>query len=137
MTHLRGTSVLVLEDDRDTLELFGASLSKLGADVRCASSADAALAILATWRPHAILCDLHLPGVDGYGFLERVRALPHLRDIPVIAVSASHPELERGRAVHAGFDRHVAKPARLAEIVAAVASVVALGAAPPLPPPLA
>jgi CheY-like chemotaxis protein len=122
---VNGVSILILEDDRDTIELFAASLSKLGATVRTAMSAEDALAILATWRPNVILCDLHLPGVDGYGFLERVRAVPTLGAIPVIAISASHPELERERSIEAGFSEHLTKPTKLKDVVGAVQRLTA------------
>ncbi len=120
-----GISILILEDDRDTIELFAASLSKLGAEVRTAMSAEDALEILATWRPTIILCDLHLPGVDGYGFLERVRAIPELRTTPIIAISASHPELERDKSIEAGFAAHLTKPTKLKDVVGAVMRLTA------------
>src|SRR5687768_894056 len=91
---LQGSAILVVEDDPDTLELFTASLAKLGAEVRTAKDAAAASALLAKWRPDAVLCDLHLPGADGYTLLEQIRANPALRDLPVIAISGSHPDIE-------------------------------------------
>lgn len=122
---LDGISVLVVEDDPDTLELFAASLSKRGATVRTAASAEQALELLAGWRPDALLCDLHLPGVDGYTLLERIRENPDLHELPVIAISASHPTLERDRSLEAGFAGHLAKPTRLRDIIDAVTEVVA------------
>ena len=121
---LDGISVLVVEDDTDTLELFAASLSKRGAIVRTATSAEQALELLAVWRPDALLCDLHLPGVDGYTLLERIRRIPAMHDLPVIAISASHPALERDRSLEAGFASHLSKPTRLSEIIDAVTGVV-------------
>ncbi|CAN5911899.1 hypothetical protein BH11MYX3_BH11MYX3_38910 [soil metagenome] len=122
---MNGVSILILEDDRDTIELFAASLSKLGANVRTAMTAEDALAILGTWRPNIILCDLHLPGVDGYGFLERVRAIPDLASIPIVAVSASHPDLERDRSLEAGFSEHLTKPTKLKDVVGTVERLTA------------
>ncbi len=120
-----GVSILILEDDRDTLDLFAAQLGKLGAEVRTAITAEDALAILASWRPTIILCDLHLPGVDGYGFLERVRAIPALKTLPIVAISASHPELERERSIEAGFSEHLTKPTKLKDVVGAVTRLTA------------
>ncbi|MBA3821422.1 MAG: response regulator [Deltaproteobacteria bacterium] len=121
---LTGLGLLVLEDDRDTRELFAASLTKLGAEVRSASTAEAALAYLETWRPDAVLCDLHMPGVDGYSFLAQVQQLPALRGMPVIAISASHPDIERSRALEAGFAAHLTKPSKLSDIISAVTTLV-------------
>jgi CheY-like chemotaxis protein len=119
---LNRVSVLVVEDDPDTLELFTLSLGAVGAQVRSVDSAEAALALLATWRPDIVLCDLHLPGVDGYSLIEHVRADDRLRAIPMISISGSHPEIEHERSRRAGFVRHLAKPSKLADIVVAVAS---------------
>ncbi len=118
---LTGVSLLVLEDDPDTLHMFARSLAKAGAEVRTAATAEAALAILATWRPSVVLCDLHLPAVDGYDFLARVRETAGLRDLPVIAISASHPAAER--ALEAGFAAHLVKPTRLAEIIEVISTL--------------
>ncbi|MBA3465397.1 MAG: response regulator [Deltaproteobacteria bacterium] len=117
---LEGISILVLEDDRDTMELFAGSLRKLGGDVRATSNAAAALDILASWEPDVILCDLHLAGSDGYAFLESLRALGAHRTTPVIAISASHPVIERERALQAGFADYVVKPTRISEIAAVI-----------------
>lgn len=121
---LNGVAVLVIEDDPDTLELFSASLGKLGAEVRIASTVEAGLEELARWRPDAVLCDLHLPGMDGYSLMERVLADARLRDIPVIAISGSHPEIERERSLEAGFAEHLTKPSKLRDIVAAVTTAL-------------
>jgi CheY-like chemotaxis protein len=119
-TGLQGISILVLEDDRDTIELFASSLRKLGGDVRTATTAAAALDILADWQPNAILCDLHLPDSDGYAFLARLRAIGEHSTTPVIAISASHPQIERDRALEAGFADYVVKPHRIAQIAAVI-----------------
>jgi CheY-like chemotaxis protein len=120
---LHRVSVLIVEDDPDSRELFALSLGSVGAQVRSATSAEAALAVLATWRPDIVLCDLHLPGVDGYSLIEHVRADARWSGIPMISISGSHPEIELERSQRAGFARHLTKPSRLAEIVQAVASV--------------
>jgi CheY-like chemotaxis protein len=124
---LRGSTILVVEDDRDTLELFATSLVRIGAEVRMAASALAANALLAEWRPDAVLCDLHLPGVDGYSLLDTIRANPTLRDLPVIAISGSHPAIERARSENAGFTSYLVKPARLSEMVETILGCITHG----------
>jgi CheY-like chemotaxis protein len=121
---LSGVSLLLLEDDRDTRELFARSLTKAGADVRTADTAEHALEILESWRPTAVICDLHLPDVDGYGFLRMVRARAQLDGLPLIAISASHPSIERDKSLDAGFAAHLSKPSKLSDIIAAVSRVV-------------
>ena len=120
---LAGISIFVLEDDLDTMELVAGSLRKLGGVVRTATTAVAALEALAAWRPDVILCDLHLPDIDGYGFLARLRANGADPMIPVIAISASHPVVERERALEAGFADYLVKPSRIAETAALITRI--------------
>ena len=127
---LHGSAILIVEDDPDTLELFTASLVKLGAEVRTAKSAAAANALLADWRPDAVLCDLHLPGMDGYSLLDDIRANPALRDLPVIAISGSHPDIERARSSNAGFASYLVKPTKLREMVETILICITHGEVP-------
>lgn len=122
---LAGVSLLLLEDDHDTRDLFARSLTKAGADVRTAATAEQALQILESWRPTAVICDLHMPDVDGYGFLKRVRGQAQLADLPLIAITASHPAVEK--ALAAGFAAHLTKPTKLQDVIAAVSTVSVAG----------
>lgn len=119
---LKGISVLVVEDDADTLDLLALGLGAVGADVRTAASAEAALTMLETWRPDVLLCDLQLPGVDGYRFLEVLRANPRLRSIPAAALSGIAGLPHDGRA-SATFEKFLRKPTKLPEIVIALATL--------------
>lgn len=130
---LKGISVLVVEDDLDTLDMLALGLGAVGADVRTAASAEEALTMLESWRPHVLLCDLQLPGVDGYRFLEVLRANPRLRTIPAAALSGVAGLPHEGRA-KATFEKFLRKPTKLPEIVIALATLCELdpypGAAP-------
>ncbi len=119
---LAGVSVLIVEDDADTLDLLALGLSAVGANVKTAMSAEVALATLETWRPNVILSDLELPGVDGYKFLELLRANPRLRMIPAAALSGTFGK-PRDHVPHATFEKHLAKPSKLPEIVMALAQL--------------
>jgi CheY-like chemotaxis protein len=121
---LQGRSILVVDDDSDAVELFATSFQKLGAEVRTARGVEIALALLAARRPDVVLCDLHLPGLDGYSLLEGMRSDPSLCDVPVIAISGSHPSIERERSLAAGFAQHLTKPMKLREIVSALVAVI-------------
>lgn len=122
---LNGVSILIVEDDPDTLDLYQRSLRAAGATVRTASTAEGALATLATWHPQIVLCDLHLPGIDGYDLLHDVLANPAWIDIRIISISGSHPAIERERSLHAGFAEHLTKPTKLKDIVGAIACLAA------------
>lgn len=123
-------AILVVDDDPDTLELFASAFEKLGADVRRAASAEAALAAFGDgWRADAVLCDLHLPGRDGYALREDLRGIAG--DVPVIAISGSHPTVERERALAAGFAHYFSKPTKLRELLESSLQVIAARASDP------
>ena len=81
-----------------------------------------------------LVSDIGMPDVDGYELLRRVRALGPARGgrLPAIALTAFARSEDRTRALHAGFQVHVAKPVEPSELVATVASIAgrtsALGA---------
>lgn len=130
MESLHGRAVLVVDDDADALDLYATSLEKSGARVERANTVDEALRLMTDWRPDVVLCDLHLPERDGYALLESMRGDPTLCDIPVIAISGSHPSIEGERSKRAGFAEHFVKPTRLREVIDAIAQLTAASRAP-------
>jgi CheY-like chemotaxis protein len=96
------------------------------------SSAEEALVILKTVRPHAIIIDIVLPGRDGFWLLEQLRSSQRMRMIPVVAVTAV---AGREEILDAGFDAYVAKPVRPEGVADAVLAALALRADPDGPPP--
>jgi len=98
---LVGRHLLVVEDDKDARDMFCAMLDYEGAMVLGAASAEEALEILRTVRPHAILTDIMLSGRDGFWLLAQLRASQRTARIPVVAVTAV---AGRREIVDAGFD---------------------------------
>jgi two-component system, chemotaxis family, sensor kinase CheA len=101
--------VLVIDDSLTTRMLEQSILESAGYDVDVALSAEEALEILRHKTYGVILVDVEMPGMDGFTFIERIRANPALREIPAILVTsrASSEDLERGRNV--GANGHIAK----------------------------
>lgn len=128
---LIGRHVLVVEDDKDARELFCAMLDYEGAMVLGTASAEEALAILRTVRPHAIVVDIMLPGRDGFWLLEQLRSRRPTRRIPVVAVTAV---ADREDVLNAGFDAFVSKPVRPEGVADAVLAALALRTNPDDPP---
>jgi CheY-like chemotaxis protein len=128
---LVGRHVLVVEDDKDARELFCAMLDYEGAMVLGTASAEEALAILRTVRPHAIVVDIMLPGRDGFWLLEQLRSRRPTRRIPVVAVTAV---ADREGVLNAGFDAFVSKPVRPEGVADAVLAALALRTNPDDPP---
>lgn len=85
---LDAPSVLVVDDDRDSREAMAEALSLEGYSVTTAANGAEALAHLRTgYRPHAILLDLMMPGVDGWDFRTEQKRDATLAKIPVIVIS--------------------------------------------------
>jgi CheY-like chemotaxis protein len=121
MLALHGVRVLVVDDDPDTRELVRVVLTECGADVRIAAAAAEGWALLRQWNPDVIVSDVGMPEQDGYTFIEKVRA-DGIR-APAAALTAYARSGDRVRALSAGFQAHLAKPAEPAELVALVASL--------------
>lgn len=123
---LSGTRVLVIDDEADARELLDAALTRYGADVRTAASAEEGIQLFPFWRPDVLVADIGMPVEDGYQLIRRVRALegPQGGTIPAVAVTAYAQNDDRARALSAGYDEHLAKPVdlkRLASVVSALA----------------
>jgi PAS domain S-box-containing protein len=124
-TELEGLTVLVVDDQADARDLIRRVLEDCGATVLTAATADEALRLIEQRRPHVLVTDIGMPGVDGYELLKRVRALGITRGgrLPAIALTAFARSEDRTKALRAGFMVHVAKPVDPSELVATVASV--------------
>jgi CheY-like chemotaxis protein len=122
---LRGLEVLVVDDDAVARDRVATALRAAGAQVRTAASALEALADVHRHPPAVIVSDLEMPGEDGYQLIRSLRALDrdHGGDIPAAALTERARPEEGRRALDAGFQRHLAKPAD-DEIARAVAALV-------------
>ena len=127
---LRGSRVLVLDDDAPTRDVLVDALEDLGADATAFAHGRDLLAYLSNatvpdW-PEVLLCDIALDEEDGYTVLRDVRRLESQRDIPLarrftaIALSGHAQPQDRIRAMMAGFQMHLSKPVQMAELIAAI-----------------
>src|SRR5690606_11795128 len=85
-----------------------------------AENGEAGIRALATTRPDLVLCDILMPGVDGYGVLAVLRTRPETASTPFVFVTASAGEADLARGVQSGADAYVTKPFRLDELMAVV-----------------
>ena len=120
MYFLDGLHVLVVEDDPDIAELLSLALESRHATSVVAHSGAAGLAAIRARRPDVLLCDLSLPDGAGADWLPRLHAVAAA---PAIALSGSHSDLERERAMTAGFAKYLLKPASFVDIVSAIRMV--------------
>ena len=113
--------VLLVEDNQDVTEMLAEYLRQLGHEVICAGDGHAGLDAAMTHHPEVIVCDIGLPGLDGYEVARRLRANPAFRSCLMIAVSGYGDAGDRERSRLAGFAHHVTKPAdpiALADLIA-------------------
>jgi CheY-like chemotaxis protein/two-component sensor histidine kinase len=122
---LQGVRVLIVEDDADGREMLVTMLEQHGAEVRQATSAKEAMRALEQETSDVLVCDIGLPDEDGHQLIRRVRKLRSAREraIPALALTAYAAPDDRRKALAAGFDVHLAKPAAPAELVAKVAAL--------------
>lgn len=122
---LDGVKILVVEDMLDDREVLCRLLGARKAEVCAVTSAQEALAAIGAWHPNVIISDIGLPEEDGFSLIKAVRAMDTPdRYVPAIALTAYAGEVEERKALEAGYQIHLAKPAegrRLLEIVSQLA----------------
>jgi CheY-like chemotaxis protein/HPt (histidine-containing phosphotransfer) domain-containing protein len=141
---LRGADILVVEDIDINREVLRELLRHAGLRVRLAGNGLEALQAVAAARPDAVLMDCRMPVMDGVEATRRLRQVPGCEDLPIIALTADALPSDRERCLAAGMQAHLAKPLRLAELVAALDAWIParspaadLGEPPPPPAPAA
>jgi CheY-like chemotaxis protein len=122
---LRGIHVLVVDDNTDARELFRRILEYAGALVAVAGSAAAAIAYTQRLVPDVVVCEIVMPGQDGYWLLDRLRAArgpsgANPPAVPVIAVSGVADGHPGARALERGFTAYLPKPVDPAELCRSV-----------------
>lgn len=110
--------ILLVEDDPRISEPLVRVLAAEGFDVELADTGNAALAAVERERPDLVLLDLTLPDIDGLDVCRSVRA--GAADLPIIMLTARAEEVDVIVGLDAGADDYVAKPFRLAELVARI-----------------
>ncbi len=123
-----GFKVLLVEDNPLVVEMYSYVLKKLATaelrgkvpmEVHFAADGHAALRALAEGGFHLVLTDLYMPVMDGFALVQKMRADPKLRDIPVVAISGGGKEAET-RARAEGVEVYLRKPVRFAEVLETV-----------------
>jgi len=117
-------TVLVIEDYEAARKAMCLIVRSYGATAIGAADGEEALALAAAHKPDLIFCDIRMPRMDGFEFLNRLRATPGLRSVPVVAMSGVGSEVEVAHVESAGFAGHLMKPV---EVDVVGAYVEALG----------
>jgi two-component system cell cycle response regulator DivK len=107
---MTSTRILVVEDNPKNMKLVRDVLEFSGYEVIEATSGEDGVRLAEKERPHLILMDLQLPGIDGAEALRRIRVGHDNQDVPVVAVTAFAMDEDRTRAFASGFDGYLEKP---------------------------
>lgn len=145
-SRLQGVTVLLVEDDASTGEAMQWTLTRAGTAVVRAGSGLEALSLLEAVEhgqeagppPDVIVSDLGLPGMSGYELIQRIVERRRQRGqppIPACAVSAHAREVDRMRAIKAGFDMYLVKPVLPEKLIEAVEDLKNLATTPLTPAP--
>ena len=102
--------VLVVDDNRESVETLSMLLQLKGHDARIAEDGDEAIAIADSYLPHVVVLDLSLPGRDGYEIARELRARPYGTGLVLVALTGWSGNDVREKAAAAGFDFHLLKP---------------------------
>jgi len=121
---MRPQTVLVIDDERDLIELVRYNLEKGGFDVIGATKAEAGLEIARLNSPDAVILDIMMPGVDGLEVCRQLRADARTARIPVIMLTAKAGEADRVVGLEIGADDYLAKPFSPRELVARVRAIL-------------
>jgi CheY-like chemotaxis protein len=115
-----GVRVLVVDDNEDGAEMLAEILNLHGYQARIAQDASSALRVAAEFTPQIAFLDIGLPVVDGYELAARLRAIPSLAKLHLIALTGYGQSEDRRRTHEAGFHQHLVKPVDIDAIDAAL-----------------
>lgn len=116
--------VLVIDDEPDVRWLIRVSLERAGHEVLMAEDGLRGVALAMKQHPEAIVLDLMMPVMDGYGVLAELAKDPRTADVPVLVLSARAIPDESARATHAGARRFLEKPFDPDDLVRELAHVL-------------
>jgi CheY-like chemotaxis protein len=111
----------MLDNEPDTLDALCTVLTMAGATVECFSDPARALGGVDVFGPHVLVCDLYMPGMDGWTFIEQLRARG--LGIPAVALTAHPSVANQERAVACGYAACLGKPIHPEELVGVLSTV--------------
>ena len=102
--------ILVIEDQEDNRRIMRDLLTSVNYEIIEAISGQEGVSLAETHRPDLILMDIQLPDFDGYEATKKIKAIPALSSIPIIAVTSYALSGDDKKAFEAGCDAYVSKP---------------------------
>ena len=106
----KNATILCIEDSPDNRLLVRRILEAEGYHIIEARDAGGALELIAAQTPDLILMDINMPDIDGYTLTARLRSMPQLHEVPILALTANVMKGDRERSLEAGCDGYIQKP---------------------------
>jgi len=113
--------ILIVDDNVDTARLLELLLASKGHQARCAADGAEALQVAAEQQPDLVLLDLSLPDVEGFELAVRLRAMPGLDGVRLVAVTGWSDSEAAARAREVGFEAFFVKPVNMDKLTALLA----------------
>tara|TARA_R110002051_G_scaffold11122_1_gene40939 strand:- start:8622 stop:8993 length:372 start_codon:yes stop_codon:yes gene_type:complete len=103
-------TILTIDDSRTMRDMLRLTLTEAGYNVLQAADGLEGLAILRDVVPDAVITDINMPVLDGFGFIEKARANERLRDVPILVLTTESTPVMKDRARQAGATGWITKP---------------------------
>jgi len=116
--------ILVVDDEKDILDLVEYNLKQNGYKVSCVATGEEALEAARSFNPDLILLDLMLPGVDGFDVCKDLKSQPETSEIPVIMLTAKSEDIDVVTGLELGADDYITKPFSPRVLVARVRAIL-------------
>lgn len=118
-------TILTVDDSRTMREMLRIALADAGYNVVQAEDGVHGLEVLETVTPDAIITDINMPRMDGFGFIENVRVHEMHRALPILVLTTESDDQKKDRARRAGATGWIVKPFNPAKLVDAIRRVTA------------
>lgn len=119
-----GKRILVVEDNKANRDLISLVLKPRGYEIIEAADGNAGLRVARQTMPDLIIMDLQMPGLDGLAATRKVREIPELKGIKIIAITSFAMSGDRETALAAGADEYLSKPINTRELPGVVERVL-------------
>src|SRR5437868_15039224 len=119
-----GKRILAIDDDPGMRTLVARILERAGCVVELASDGAEGLAAMRARVPALVLCDIQMPGLDGFGTLEAMRADPATAELPCVLLTSLGDRDSVRKGMRLGADDFLSKPVRVNELIESVAGAL-------------
>jgi CheY-like chemotaxis protein len=119
------SKILVIDDDPEVRTLLKKQLASAGYEVTTAQHGLEALVCLETLKPDVILCDVSMPELDGFEFVDAIKKLDETRKVPIIFITANSDPTSMIKGINLGARFYVTKPFDIDDVLGKIKRVLA------------